>query len=120
MKTKRRFQRLTSVSNRRKKSHSQNRYRPRLEELETRRMPLKRSTLSVHDLVDSAHQVLATLIANAKITVERDIAARRIYEDILQGRRKGEKAVTIIDATTSIEKQSEIVMGKKKPKADTL
>ena len=41
--------------------------------LETRRMPLKRSVLSVHDLVESAYQILATLIANAKITVERDI-----------------------------------------------
>jgi PAS domain S-box-containing protein len=41
--------------------------------LETRRMPLKRSVLSVNDLVESAYQVLATSIANAKITVERDI-----------------------------------------------
>jgi len=41
------------------------------------------------------------------LTVDRDIAARRIYEDILDGGRKGEKAVTIIEATASIQEQSE-------------
>jgi cytidylate kinase len=41
------------------------------------------------------------------LTADRDIAARRIYEDILNGRRKGEKAVTIMEVTASIQKQSE-------------
>ena len=44
------------------------------------------------------------------LTADRDIAARRIYEDIINGRRKGEKAVTIIEATASIQKQSESTM----------
>ena len=44
------------------------------------------------------------------LTADRDIAARRIYEDIVKGRRKGEKAVTIIEATVSIQKQSESTM----------
>jgi len=41
------------------------------------------------------------------LTADRDIAARRIYEDILKGRRTGEKALTIIDAAASIQEQSE-------------
>ena len=44
------------------------------------------------------------------LTVDRDIAARRIYEDIIKGRRKGEKALTIIEVTASIQKQSESIM----------
>jgi len=41
------------------------------------------------------------------LTADRDIAARRIYEDIVNGRRKGEKAVSIIEATASIQTQNE-------------
>ena len=41
------------------------------------------------------------------LTVDRDIAARRIYEDILEGRRHGEEALTILDAAASIQEQSE-------------
>jgi predicted cytidylate kinase len=46
------------------------------------------------------------------LTADRDIAARRIYEDIINGRRKGEKAVTIIEATASIQEQSESTMAR--------
>ena len=41
------------------------------------------------------------------LTADWQIAARRIYEDIMKGRRKGEEAVTIIEASASIQKQSE-------------
>ena len=41
------------------------------------------------------------------LTVDWDIAARRIYDDIMKGRRKGEEAVTIIEASANIQKQSE-------------
>jgi predicted cytidylate kinase len=41
------------------------------------------------------------------LTADRDIAASRIYEDVISGRRKGEQAVSIIEVTTSIQEQSE-------------
>ena len=41
------------------------------------------------------------------LTADRDIAARRIYEDIIKGIRHGEEAMTIMEAAASIEKQSE-------------
>lgn len=41
------------------------------------------------------------------LTADRDIAAGRIYEDVISGRRKGEQAMSIIEATTSIQEQSE-------------
>ncbi len=44
------------------------------------------------------------------LTADRDIAARRIYEDTIRGRRKGEEAVTIIEAAASIQQQRESTM----------
>ena len=44
------------------------------------------------------------------LTVNRDIAARRIYEDIINGHRKGETAASVIEAATSIEQQTESTM----------
>ena len=41
------------------------------------------------------------------LTVDRDIAARRIYADIVKGSRKGEKALTVLEATANVQKQSE-------------
>lgn len=41
------------------------------------------------------------------LTVDPEIAARRIYDDIIHGRRKGEEAMTVMAATASIQKQSE-------------
>ena len=46
------------------------------------------------------------------LAVDREIAARRIYEDIVEGRRKGEKAVSIIEAASSIQEQSESAMAR--------
>ncbi|NNL53801.1 MAG: DUF1538 family protein, partial [Woeseia sp.] len=41
------------------------------------------------------------------LTIDPNIAARRIHEDIMQGRRRAEVAVTILETTTSIEDQNE-------------
>ena len=41
------------------------------------------------------------------LTVDRDVAAHRIYEDTINGRRTGEKATTLIEAATSVQNQSE-------------
>ncbi|MBT8086224.1 MAG: hypothetical protein KJN72_13430, partial [Woeseia sp.] len=41
------------------------------------------------------------------LTIDPNIAARRIHEDIMQGRRRAEEAVTILETTTSIEDQNE-------------
>ncbi|MBT8078847.1 MAG: DUF1538 family protein [Gammaproteobacteria bacterium] len=41
------------------------------------------------------------------LTADWEVAAGRIYDDIVQGRRKGEEAVSIGEATESIRKQSE-------------
>ena len=46
------------------------------------------------------------------LTVDRDIAARRVYQDIIKGRRKGEEALTVIEATASIQKQHESTMAR--------
>jgi len=46
------------------------------------------------------------------LTADRDIAASRIYEDVISGRRKGEQAVSIIETTTSIQEQSESTMAR--------
>jgi len=44
------------------------------------------------------------------LSADQDIAARRIYEDIVTGRRKGEKAVSVIEAAASIDAQNESTM----------
>lgn len=44
------------------------------------------------------------------LTVDRETAARRICEDIIQGRRVGEQRVTISEAMTKIQEQSVSMM----------
>ena len=44
------------------------------------------------------------------LTVDRDIAGRRTYDDIIKGSRKGEKALTILEATTKNQAQWESAM----------
>lgn len=41
------------------------------------------------------------------LTADKDVAARRIYDDIIHGRRKGEKAVSILEATASVQQECE-------------
>ncbi len=41
------------------------------------------------------------------LTVDPETAAKRIYEDTMQGRRKGEEAATVIETTNAILSQSE-------------
>jgi len=40
------------------------------------------------------------------LAADPDIAARRIYDDIMSGSRKGEKAVTVMEAAASIQQQN--------------